>query len=150
MSATLLASNSGTGAVTVIERYPSGMVKSRVMMRGDQPHGVAERWYADGTPASREQYWRGAKVGRHLSWWPTGRLRSDATYDHDAYQGEYRTWYASGQPYELRHFDRGHESGIEQSWNPDGALYLNYEVRQGRRYGLMNASPCVPADKDGW
>lgn len=80
------------------------------------------------------------------TWWPDGTLKSMAHYAGDVLHGEYRTWYASGRPYELRHFDRGRESGVQQSWTADGELFLNYEVRDGRRYGYVNARPCVPVD----
>jgi len=75
--------------------------------------------------------------------WLNGRPKSDVTYRDDAYEGEYRTWYASGAPYELRHYASGHEDGLQQSWTESGALYLNYEVRGGRRYGMVNATPCA-------
>jgi len=34
---------------------------------------------------------------------------------------------------------------LQQSWTAGGELYLNYEVRGGRRYGMVNAKPCLPA-----
>ena len=80
--------------------------------------------------------------GHVLQYWPDGTLRSDVNYRQDAYEGVYRTYYASGAPYELRHYTNGHEDGVQQSWTETGVLYLNYEVRNGRRYGLVNASPC--------
>jgi len=80
--------------------------------------------------------------GRRQQFWPDGGLKSDVTYRDDAYEGEYRTWYATGRPFELRHYVDGHESGLQQSWTESGELYLNYEVRDGRRFGLVNATPC--------
>ena len=80
--------------------------------------------------------------GHVEQFWSDGHLRSEVTYRDDAYDGEYRTYYASGAPYELRHYTSGHEDGLQQSWTESGTLYLNYEVRSGRRYGLVNASPC--------
>ncbi len=85
-----------------------------------------------------------AVVERRQLSWPGGGLRLEATYRDGVYHGEYRTWYESGQPYELRHFESGRESGLQRSWTPDGELYLNYEVRNGRRYGYINARPCLP------
>jgi antitoxin component YwqK of YwqJK toxin-antitoxin module len=105
--------------------------------------------YPDGGLQSRGFYAGPTKVGHHQSWWPNGRLRSSAMYVDDAYHGEYRTWRENGHPYELRHFDHGRESGRQQSWNDDGTLFLNYEVRRGRRFGFINAAPCLPADHDG-
>lgn len=90
-----------------------------------------------------------ADVAARTTHWPNGRLRSSATVVNYVYEGEYRTWYEDGHPYELRHFVHGRESGLQRSWSDDGTLYLNYEVRGGRRYGFVNAIPCLPAAADG-
>ncbi len=110
---------------------------------------LVERHYPNGRLASREYFAAGRKVGRHETWWPDGQLRSRSGYVDDAFQGEYRTWRDNGHPYELRHFDHGREVGVQQSWNDDGTLFLNYEVRDGRRYGFVNSSPCLPVNPDG-
>lgn len=61
---------------------------------------------------------------------------------------ERRTFYPGGQPYELRHFFNGREEGLQQVWTEDGQLYINYEMRQGRRYGFINARPCAPVKEE--
>ena len=104
--------------------------------------------YADGRPAAVRAYHDGQKAGTHVEWWPSGALRVVAQYSDDAYNGEYRSWYETGRPYELRHYAHGRESGMQQSWTQDGTLFLNYEVRDGRRYGLVNARPCVLTERD--
>lgn len=109
------------------------------------PDRAEHRYYRDGALESVRYYRADKKTGRHQSFWPNGKLRAAAWYADDAYQGEYRSFYESGRPYELRHFERGREAGLQQSWTEDGALFLNYEVRNGRRYGLVNARPCLPA-----
>ena len=80
--------------------------------------------------------------GRQKQFWMNGHLRSDVTYRNGVYEGEYRTYYESGAAYELRHYRQGHENGVQQSWTETGVLYLNYEVRDGRRFGLVNPTPC--------
>ncbi len=82
------------------------------------------------------------REGAVRQFWPNGQLRSEVNYRHDAYDGAYRTFYESGARYELRHYVDGHEAGLQQSWSEDGTLYLNYEVHAGRRFGLVNATPC--------
>jgi antitoxin component YwqK of YwqJK toxin-antitoxin module len=57
---------------------------------------------------------------------------------------ERRTFYPDGQPYEVRHFYNGREEGLQQAWTEDGEPYINYEMRNGRRYGFINARPCTP------
>ena len=103
-----------------VERYPNGRIASVRVYRDDR------------------------KAGTHTTWWANGSVRSVAQYADDAYDGGYWTWYETGRPYEMRQFVRGRESGRQQSWTRDGVMYLNYEVREGRRYGLVNARPCVP------
>jgi len=61
--------------------------------------------------------------------------------------GEFRTWHPNGQLAEVRRYVDGREDGLQQSWTPEGVLFLNYEVRGGRRYGLINSRPCLPADE---
>jgi protein SCO1/2 len=90
----------------------------------------------------------GPRNGRYQTSWPDGALRSDVGYHDDAYEGEYRTWYSSGRPYELRHYGTGHEVGLQQSWTETGEIYLNYEMSDGRRYGLVNATPCNIVDEN--
>jgi antitoxin component YwqK of YwqJK toxin-antitoxin module len=109
-----------------------------------RPVTVVERFFPDGRRESLEFYRDGQKTGHHEFWWPNGALRVSASYAHDAYHGEVRTWDAHGHAYELRHFDRGREAGLQQSWNEDGTLFLNYVVKDGRRFGYLNAHPCQP------
>lgn len=59
--------------------------------------------------------------------------------------GEVREYHSNGQVWRIQHYDRhGNESGLQTFWRPDGTLHSNYEVRHGRRYGLVNARPCRP------
>ena len=78
------------------------------------------------------------------SWWPDGTLRLEATYVGPLLHGPYRLWYRDGQPYQTRHYVGGREQGAQRAWTPDGDLYVNYEVWNGRRYGFVNAQPCLP------
>ncbi len=88
-------------------------------------------------------------VKRVEEFWPNGTLRRAFDVRKDVRHGEYRTWTIDGKPYELKHFADGREDGLQQAWDENGRLYLNYEVRDGRRYGMVNAKPCLPADDAG-
>lgn len=76
--------------------------------------------------------------------WPDGTLRLEATYRGSVLHGPYRSWYRDGRPYQFRHYARGREEGRQQAWTPEGELYINYDVWNGRRYGYVNAQPCLP------
>ena len=84
------------------------------------------------------------KLSVTREWWPDGTLRRESQSRGRILVGEYRTWYENGHPYEIRHYVNGREEGLQQAWTPDGYLYLNYEMKNGRRYGYVNAQPCLP------
>jgi hypothetical protein len=63
--------------------------------------------------------------------------------------GPYHTWYPTGRPYQARSYVEGRQEGRQQAWTPEGDLYLNYEVWNGRRYGFVNATPCLPVIESG-
>lgn len=84
-----------------------------------------------------------------IEFWPNGRVRLEAHLRHDRFHGTYRTYYASGQPFEVRHYVQGREEGRQQSFTEAGDVFLNYEVWQGRRYGYLNARPCMPVASPG-
>lgn len=97
-----------------------------------------------GTLLSQTSYREGRKVGRHVSYWPGGGRRVETLYDGDVIEGEYRSWHANGRLAELKHYARGQQTGLQQAWTDRGELFLNFEVRNGRHYGLINARPCLP------
>ncbi len=46
-------------------------------------------------------------------------------------------------PFRKLSYAMGHESGLQQLWQSDGALYANYIVREGRKYGLTGTKECA-------
>jgi len=104
---------------------------------------VARTFHAGGIPATERRYVGGVEDGRHRGWWPNGRPRFDYTYAHGLMTGRALEWFPSGRPYRDFHYAAGHESGRQRMWFADGTLRANYEVRDGRRYGLMGSKGCV-------
>lgn len=101
-------------------------------------------WHYTNAAARRAADVGPERNGVERRFWPNGALRLEVAYRHDVYAGEYRSWYPSGRPYERRHYVAGREEGLQQAWTEEGELYLNYEVRDGRRFGFVNAAPCEP------
>lgn len=131
----------------LLERDPSGVVRMAVPLVEGLPDGREWRWYDDGSLESVRQYANGHKVGFHRGWWRGGRRQFEADLRDDGFHGRYRAWHAHGRLSDVRTFVEGREDGVQQSWTADGVLFLNYEVRNGRRYGMVNAKPCMPTGK---
>ena len=108
------------------------------------PDRIVQVFDERGTLLSETAYRDGRKVGRHVSYWPGGGQRVATIYNGDVIEGEYRAWHANGQLAELKHYVSGHQAGMQQAWTDRGELFLNFEVRNGRHYGLVNSRPCLP------
>ena len=108
------------------------------------PDRIVQVFDEHGSLLSETAYRDGRKIGRHVSYWPGGGKRVETVYNGDVIEGEYRAWHANGQIAELKHYAQGHEVGLQQAWTDRGELFLNFEVRNGRHYGLVNSKPCTP------
>ena len=69
------------------------------------------------------------------------------TVDEGVHVGRYQAWHPNGQIGTLRHFDAGRESGTQRTWDVNGAVLSNYVVREGRRYGRLDAKPCFTVNE---
>ena len=108
------------------------------------PDRIVQVFDDHGALLSETSYRNGRKVGRHVAYWPGGGRRVRTLYNGDVIEGEYRSWHANGHLAELKHYAQGHPAGLQQAWTERGELFLNFEVRNGRHYGLINSKPCLP------
>lgn len=110
------------------------------------PDRVVQTFDQRGGLLTQTLYREGRKVGRFASFWPDGGRRVEVLYAGDVIEGVYRSWHANGQLAEARRYEQGHEAGLQQAWTDRGELFLNFEVRGGRHYGLVNSKPCLPVN----
>jgi antitoxin component YwqK of YwqJK toxin-antitoxin module len=110
------------------------------------PERIIQSFDERGRLLSETMYRDGRKTGRHVSFWPGGAPRVRTHYVDDMIEGEYRSFHQNGRIAELRRYLRGREAGLQQAWTAQGELFLNFEVRNGRHYGLINSRPCLPVE----
>lgn len=127
----------------IVEHHPDGAVRSSTPYLRGRRDGVAEGWYADGRPAYRRAFREGREEGEHRTWWPDGRARLVERFRRGRLEGTVREWFADGTPYRVARYRAGLEDGPQRMWFPDGTLRASYEVRDGRRYGIMGAKGCT-------
>ena len=108
------------------------------------PDQIVQSFDDDGTLLAQTTWRLGRKAGRHVAFWPGGAPRVEAFYAGDMIEGAYRSWHQNGQLAELKNYVEGREAGSQRAWTAQGELFLNYEARNGRHYGLINSKPCLP------
>jgi hypothetical protein len=124
------------------EQYPGGALKGRVPYFDGMRHGVATTFYPDGRLRDTRSYRGNLSYDRHVGYWNDGRIRFDFTYVDEKREGLQRQWYRSGKPYTALMFKDDKEDGRQRAWRENGKLYINYEARDGFRYGLQKSALC--------
>lgn len=145
---TLLAINNGfwyynnilfSGVIQ--EKYPSQQIKSQQSFYHGKEEGWLNTFYPDGTKESHRYYHKGEKDSVNTGWWSNGNLRFKYHFKHGNYDGDYKEWYVSGKLFKHIIYTNGNEiSG--RGWRENGKLFMNYVVKDNRRFGLMNSQLC--------
>ncbi|HWB26367.1 MAG TPA: hypothetical protein VG738_12860 [Chitinophagaceae bacterium] len=104
--------------------------------------GIMKRWYPDRQLHQITMYNKGMRQGVQYSWWPGGQIKSMYNYKDDRLNGPAKEWYAGGGAYREMNYKMGYENGLQRMWNVIGVITANYEMRDGRKYGLTGVRKC--------
>jgi len=126
---------------TTIEYYPSGGIKRQSKFRDGLLNGNVTTWYPEGNKQSVRFYNNGEKEGTHTGWWPNGNVRFEYQFSRGMYHGTFREWYENGKPLHLFNYREGNEVSAV-GWRDNGKTYINFVVRNGKKYGLTNTRLC--------
>lgn len=103
--------------------------------------GVLITWFSNGQKESERYFAEGEKEGIHSGWWENGQQRFEYHFSKGQYNGDFREWSVNGTI--AKHIE--YKDGKEirgKAWRENGKVYMSFEMRGSRRYGLMNAKPC--------
>jgi antitoxin component YwqK of YwqJK toxin-antitoxin module len=136
---TVIADEPIDGLLT--EHYPTGEIKKVSRYQHGLQHGLTRTWYADGRKESERFFLDGEKEGLHVGWWPNGNKQFEYQFSNGLYHGTFKEWYETGKPLHIFEYHHGKEvSAI--GWRENGRTYINFAMRNGRKYGLTNARLC--------
>ena len=104
--------------------------------------GTTKRWHPNKQLAEERFYIAGKKEGRHRAWWPDGKPQFEFQVHEDAYEGELKEWNSKGLLIRQFHYQKGQEVGSQRLWWDDSTVRANYEIRDGKKYGLIGIKLC--------
>ena len=126
----------------VRSQYGTGQVKSIGSYLAGKQHGTTRTFYADGQLRDERHYRDNFSYGRQVGFWQNGHQKFDFVYYDDKREGLQKQWYETGEPYAFLTYANDQESGMQKAWRQNGKLYINYEVKDGIRYGLQKSALC--------
>ncbi|SMC73212.1 toxin-antitoxin system YwqK family antitoxin [Cellulophaga tyrosinoxydans] len=122
--------------------YPNGKIQEKLGFYKGKREGVAERWSEAGVLREERNFHQNKLVGNYKAWWENGGIAEESVYVDGLLDGEQKQWYPHGQLSKLRHLSKGNEDGMQKAWLKNGTLYVNYEAKNGRVFGLMRSNLC--------
>jgi len=103
--------------------------------------GLLMTWFPDGQKESERYFAKGEKEGVHKGWWENGQQRFEYQFSNGQYENDFREWSVNGTLAKHIEYKNGKEVR-GKAWRENGKVYMSFEVRGSRRYGMMNAKPC--------
>lgn len=125
----------------LVALYPSGKIKSILLLWQGKEEGLQTTYYEDGMMATARWYRGGEKDSVNQGWWPNGQQKFLYHFRKGEYEGSFEEWYVSGKPMKkILYYNGKEESG--QGWRENGKPYMSFVVKEGRWYGLINPNLC--------
>jgi len=124
------------------EEYATGTLKSIGSYFQGKQHGLTKTFFPNAKLETERNYKDGIGYGRHFGYWQNGNKKFDFIYINDKREGIQKQWYESGSQYYALSFTNDQENGKQKAWRENGKPFINYEVKDGVRYGLQKSALC--------
>ena len=135
---------SGTG----VEHYADGKVFEKIGYLKGKKRGLHQKWFESGALAFEAQYFENKLHGKSSSWWSNGKIRSESNFDFGKSHGLQTEWYNSGVKFKESNLNQGLEEGMQRAWRENGKIYINYEAKNGRIFGLKRSNLCFELEDE--
>ncbi|MDE3742399.1 toxin-antitoxin system YwqK family antitoxin [Maribacter polysaccharolyticus] len=131
-----------------LKYHPNDTLGERLGYYQGKREGVARKWSENGVLRIASHYKQNRLVGRYRTWWENGVLASESHYVNGTLEGIAKEWYPNGQLAKERHLVNSKEQGLQKAWLQNGKLYVNYEAKDGRIFGMRRANSCYQLEDE--
>lgn len=125
----------------IIDRFGSKNIHQNTSYYKGKEECVQLTYFDENKLSEKRFYHRGEKDSTHSGWWPNGNKRFEYHFKDGVYQGDFKEWYEDGKPLKFIHYTNGVDDN-GKGWRQNGKLYMNFVMKNGRRYGLNNSNLC--------
>jgi len=121
-----------SGDTAFTRGYFNGVLEGAQLTWGDQHILVGSEFYINGK-----------KEGLQRTWWLDGKTQLRYCAIDDLYEGAFLEWNRKGILIKKFNYSKGQEVGQQRLWWDNGTVRANYEIRNGRKYGLIGLKLCA-------
>ena len=130
--------------------YPNGVLAESVGYYQGKKEGIAQKWFADGLLRRQSHYIVNHLDGILQIWSPNPNsiLISESQYIDGVQHGVQTKWHTNGQLSRRTNINMGNVVGMQQAWLRNGKIYVNYEAKNGRIFGLKKSILCYELEDE--
>jgi len=125
-----------------VKYYSNNSLKEKTGFYNGKKEGVYKVWFKNGALKVTSYYSQNVLVGNYKAWWQNGVLAYNATYKKGKLEGVEHQWFSNGTMSKERNLLKGMENGLQKAWLQNGKIYVNYEAKNGRTFGMKRANLC--------
>jgi antitoxin component YwqK of YwqJK toxin-antitoxin module len=115
----------------MIERFDSGLLKSRSSVVDGRLQGLSEGWHTNGQRQVIEHFQAGISDGPRIKFYPSGQKESEGRIVAGNFNGTYRRWHENGHLAEQIEFHSGHPEGVALAYFETGFVKTRARMRSG-------------------
>lgn len=133
-----------------VSYYQDSILKEKISILDGKKENQTKHWFPNGYLKQVSNYHTGKLHGEKKVWSSDINrvLISHLNYKLGKAHGEQKQWYDTGELHKKLNLYQGHEKGIQQAFRKNGNVYANYEVKEGRIFGLKKASLCFNLENE--
>ena len=125
----------------IVEHFNDKTLHQTTQYINGKEDGCQLIFYPDKILSEKRFYRKGEKDSVNMGWWQNGNKRFEYHFKNGTYNGDFLEWYKSGQLLKHIHYTNGVDDW-GKGWRQNRKLYMNFVMKNGRRYGLNNSNLC--------
>jgi len=131
-----------------VRYHRNDTLMEKIWYQKGKKEGIARTWFSNGCLKSEYKYKANRLNGEYIAYWENGVKGTEAYYENGKLHGLEIKWHQSGMIAKKRQLVYGQESGIQKAWLKNGKLYVNYEAKNGRIFGMKRANSCYALEDE--
>jgi hypothetical protein len=122
-------------------------IKASVQLQDGLLHGLFTEIYPDGQPRTEKQFQYGYEEGLQKGWHSSGKISYNYKAKAGIRNGLYQEYYPDGKLQVESYYENGKEIKRKVK-DIEGDIIVNYEIKDGRYYGLLGSASCISVLED--
>ena len=122
--------------------YKNDSISEKIGFFNGKREGKYLKYFDEGSIKNEGYYIKNKLHGKKMNYFKNGNVFSESNYFNGKRHGVQKTWFIDGQIAKKKNLNKGIEDGLQQAWLENGTLYVNYEAKNGRIFGMNRANLC--------